>query len=374
MHVIAVVSPGLEQQCAQELLELGANSIIPAKRFVSFQADMACFYRLNLRARLPFRFLRELSSFHCDSPKSLYFSVQNSVEWRQWLNPSMTFRVDVSGMCTGLNHSHFSALQVKNAIIDTQLKLWGKRSSIDIESPDLCFHLHLADKGSTLSLDSSARSLHKRGYRPAMGLAPIKENLAAGLVRLSGWNGTTPLVDPLCGSGTFLIEAVSLALNLPLGLQRNFLLKNWPDFNQNIWNKELDLINKNNYFNHELPPIIGCEYDNEIAKQALENIKLAGLEKYIKIQKSHFSKLIFPSIPGTIICNPPYGKRISSEKKLISLYTDLGYFLKTNAAGWDFWLLSGNSSLTSYLKMKKSKKIPISNGGIDCRWLKYEIF
>ena len=372
-HGVAVLPQGLEEAGAQELLALGAKAVRPLRRAAAFEADMACLYRLHLQCRLPFRLLRELASFPCDGRDSLYYGVQDAVDWERWLHPSMTFRVDATGSAQGLNHSHYSALQVKNAIVDRQRDLWGERSSVDLEEPDLHLHLHLGKGGAVLSLDGCGGSLHRRGYRAAMGLAPLKENLAAGLIRLTGWDGTTPLVDPLCGSGTLLIEAASLARQLSPGLEREFSLEGWADFDAELWAREEQRARNREKHQQPLPPIIGNEQDASIAAQARDNVAAAGLSDCIQIHCGDFRDLELPTGPGTVVCNPPYGVRVGDEHSLEALYADLGNTVKAKASGWDAWVLSGNAGVTGALRMKASRRIPISNGGIDCRWLHYEV-
>ncbi|MCP4972985.1 MAG: class I SAM-dependent RNA methyltransferase [Prochlorococcus sp.] len=373
MQAIAVLPQGLEEEGAKELTALGAKAVRPLRRAAAFEADMACFYRLHLQARLPFRLLREIAQFPCRGPKELYEGVQSAFDWERWLHPSMSFRVDVTGSTPELSHSHFTALQVKNALVDLQRQFWNQRSDIDLDNPDLCLHLHLNREGAVLSLDGSAGSLHRRGYRAAMGIAPLKENLAAGLIRLSGWDGGVPLVDPLCGSGTLLIEAASQALGLAPGLNRSFLLEGWADFKPNLWQEEQQRASRRERRNEQLPTIIGCEQEPTIANQAQANVAAAGLEQTISIQSNDFRNLILPEQPGIIVCNPPYGERLGREDDLEDLYQDLGRFAKERASGWQLWLLSGNPKLSGSLKMKASRRIPISNGGIDCRWLHYSI-
>ena len=375
MKGIAVLPQGLEVVGAKELSLLGAQSVHPLFRCVAFEADIACFYRLHLQARLPFRILREISRFKCNSPASLFHSVQTSFDWETWLEPYKSFRVDVSGKCFGLPHSHFTALQVKNALVDFQRKTWGDRSQINLENPDICFHLHLSDYESVLSLDGSSGSLHRRGYRAALGLAPLKENVASGLIKMTGWDGSVPLVDPFCGSGTFLIEAARSILNYPSGLNCSFLFQNWVDFDDQIWKKELGYANsliKSSIYN-KVSAIIGCDKDVNIANQAKENVSSLGLNKFISIQNRDFNELEMPNKKGLIICNPPYGKRLGLEVELENLYSEFGSFLKKKASGWELWLLSGNSKLTKFLRMKATNRFPVSNGGIDCRWLHYLI-
>ena len=373
MKLVASISKGLEKEGAQELIELGAEAVKASRRHILFEADMACLYRIHLRSRLCFRFLREISRFPCTGPNQLYQGVQRAIDWENWLKPQKNFRVDVTGFGEGLSHTHFTALQVKNAIIDLQRERWGLRSSIDLINPDICFHLHLVNNQAVLSVDGSNSSLHKRGYRPAVGIAPIKETLAAGLIRMTGWDGTINLVDPLCGSGTFLIEAVSTFLGVSSGIESEFLFKNWPDFDISIWDRELKMAKKLKIFNRELPKIIGCEVDEIIAKCASDNVRKAGLENYIKIINCPFQELQLPHGLGLLICNPPYGKRIGDESQLPNLYKQLGEYCKQKASGWDLWLLNGNPNLSKYIGMKANRRFQVNNGSIDCRWLNYKI-
>jgi len=375
MHLIAVIPQGLEEEGGKEFAALGAKSIKLLRRSVAFQADIACLYRVYLRARLPFRVLREISRFKCNSPETLFRLVQEAFDWERWLHPSKSFRVDVSGSCVGLSHTHFSALQVKNALVDLQRDIWGHRSKIDLKTPDICLHLHLSDYESVLSLDGSIGSLHRRGNRPAMGLAPLKENLAAGLIALTQWDRSVPLVDPLCGSGTFLIEAANAALGSFQESHRKLILKNWADFDNNIWEKELH--SAKNFSNlssqKPLPLILGFEKDKEIANQAKTNILYSNLQDVINIRTGSFQNMQLPSQKGIVICNPPYGLRIGCEEDLAALYRDLGLFLKSKASGWQLWLLSGNPQLTKFLGMKANRRFQVNNGGIDCRWIQYLI-
>ena len=373
MKLVASISQGLEKEGAQELIELGAQAVKASRRHILFEADMACLYRLHLRSRLSFRFLREIARFPCYGPIELYSGIQSAIDWENWLQPNKSFRVDVTGFGDGLSHTHYTALQVKNSILDLQRERWGMRSSIELNNPDICFHLHLANNQAVLSVDGTNSSLHKRGYRPAVGIAPIKETLAAGLMRMTGWDGTNNLVDPLCGSGTFLIEAVSSLLGIASGMNKQFLFKNWPDFDLSIWDRELNIASKVKTFNKKLPKIIGCELDEITADSARSNVKKAGLENYIQIINCSFQELKLPSGLGLLICNPPYGKRIGEENQLTNLYKQLGEYCKNKASGWDLWLLNGNPKLSKYIGMKANRRFQVNNGSIDCRWLNYKI-
>ena len=370
---VAVLPQGLESLGCDELVALGAHGVQPLRRAAAFQADMACLYRLHLQSRLPFRLLREMAAFRCQGRTDLYDGIRSALNWERWLHPSMSFRVDVTGTAPGLNHSHYSALQVKNALVDLQRDLWGERSSIDLDHPDLSLHLHLNRGGAVLSLDGSGGSLHRRGYRAAMGAAPLKENLAAGLIQLTGWDGRVPLVDPCCGSGILLIEAVTMALQQAPGLGRPFGLEGWADFDSALWEREEERARQRRRSDLDLAPVIGYEQDPLVAEQACDNIRAAGLEGLISVQSGSFEQQRLPSGPGLLVCNPPYGRRIGAEDDLEQLYRSLGSFLREQASGWQLWLLSGNASLTGALRLKASRRIPVSNGGIDCRWLNYAI-
>ena len=373
MNVVASSPEGLEKSLAEEISNLGGFNINTYKRFINFECDFETFYRVHFYSRLAFRFYREIASFNCYDKQSLYAGVRDSFDWLNWLHFDKTFNVQVTGRTSSLSHTHFTALEVKNSITDLQQAVWNKRSNISLANPDFIIHLHLNNNKAILSLQSSVESLHKRGYRPAIGNAPLKENLASGLINMTQWNGKVPLIDFMCGSGTFLIEAVNQFLGVPINIDQVYLFENWLDFRKDIYLNEKNKA-KNKIINYEkLPKIIGCEINKKVFEQANVNILLAGLENYIQIINNDFLELQVKCPPGIIICNPPYGKKLGDENELISLYEQMGIYLKNNFSGWEFWLLSGNPKLTKYLKMKSSLKIPVSNGGIDCRWIKYLI-
>ncbi len=373
MNVVASSPAGLEKSLAEEISNLGGFNINTYKRFINFECDFETFYRVHFYSRLAFRFYREIASFNCYDKQSLYAGVRDSFDWLHWLHFDKTFNVQVTGRTSSLSHTHYTALEVKNSITDLQQAVWNKRSNVSLANPDFIIHLHLNNNKAILSLQSSVESLHKRGYRPAIGNAPLKENLASGLINMTQWNGKVPLIDFMCGSGTFLIEAVNQYLEVPINIDQVYLFENWLDFRKDIYLNEKNKA-KNKIINYEkLPTIIGCEINKKVFEQANVNISLAGLENYIELINDDFLALQLSCTPGIIICNPPYGKKLGDENELIYLYEQMGIFLKNNFSGWEFWLLSGNPKLTKYLKMKSSLKIPVSNGGIDCRWIKYLI-
>ncbi|MEB3263377.1 MAG: THUMP domain-containing protein [Synechococcus sp.] len=385
----AVVPPGLEQEAAAELCALGVEDVQPLRRAVAFRCGQAGFYRVHLQARLPFRFLRELARFPCRGRDDLYRGVQEAADWQRWLPPESRFRVDASGRGPGLNHSHYSALEVKNALVDWQRQHWGERSSVDLDDPDLRLHLHLSSSErrgpeAVLSLEGSGGSLHRRGYRAALGLAPLKENLAAGLIALTGWDGRCPLADPLCGSGTLLIEAACRVLGRAPGLEagatprpRSFSFQRWPDFEPTLWQQEVEAaraLARDTLADGTPPaPIVGMEQEPAVLEQARQNAAAAGVAPWITLQQGDCRGFEPPPDPGVLVCNPPYGERIGEREELEALYADLGEMVKQRCGGWTLWLLSGQPALTGALRMKASRRIPVSNGGIDCRWLRYDI-
>lgn len=381
LEAVAVVPPGLEAAAAAELEALGATAIRPLQRAVACRIDPAGYYRLQLQARLPFRILRELARFPCRNREELYAGVQAAIlsleHWQCWLPPEAGLRVDATGSAPGLAHSHYTALEVKNALVDLQRQQFGRRSSVDLDDPDRSFHLHVGGGQASLSLDGSGASLHRRGYRAAMGLAPLKENLAAGLIALTGWDGSVPLADPLCGSGTLLIEAARLALGRAPGLERAFALERWPDFNPRLWEQEVAaaraLAREQLADGRPLAPLLGREQDPEVLEQARQNATAARVAPWLQLQAGDCRDFQPPADPGILVCNPPYGERIGDGDALEALYADLGAMVKERCSGWTLWLLSGNPQLTGALRMKASRRIPVSNGGIDCRWLRYEI-
>ncbi len=373
MNVVASAPEGLEKSLAEEISNLGGFNINTYKRFINFECDFETFYRVHFYSRLAFRFYREIASFNCYDKQSLYEGVRDSFDWLNWLHFEKTFNVQVTGRTSFLTHTHFTALEVKNSITDLQKAFWNKRSNISLDNPDFIIHLHLNNNKAIISLQSSLESLHKRGYKPAIGNAPLKENLASGLINMTEWNGKVPLIDFMCGSGTLLIEAVNQFLEVPINIDQVYLFENWLDFRKDIYLNEKNKA-KNKIINYEkLPKIIGCEINKKVFEQANVNIALAGLENYIELINNDFLELQLKCKPGIIVCNPPYGKKLGDENELIGLYEQMGIFLKNNFSDWEFWLLSGNPKLTKFLKMKSSLKIPVSNGGIDCRWIKYLI-
>ncbi|MEG4283565.1 THUMP domain-containing protein [Microcoleus sp. A006_D1] len=369
----ATVARGLEAIAAQELERLGAQDVKPDFTGVYFAGDRALLYRVNLWSRTIFRVLMPIAEFRCYDSDKLYREVQK-IPWDEYLDADNTLAVNCTGGNDKLNHTHFTALQVKNAIADQQRHQFNKRSSVDVENPDLLINLHIHRDRAILSLDSSGGSLHRRGYRPAMGLAPLKETLAAALLDMAEWTPDLPFLDPMCGSGTLPLEASLKALNIAPGLFREkFGFMTWRDFDEPLWdtlwaeaeNGELP----------ELPEMIaGCDRDSDMLDQARTNAQQAGLAGKIQFARTELSELEAPADRGVLICNPPYGERLGDASELGDLYQMLGDIFKQRFKGWNAFILTGNKELAKKVGLRTSKRIPVFNGSIPCTLLKYELY
>jgi putative N6-adenine-specific DNA methylase len=371
-HYYATVAPSLEAIAARELSALGAKEIRQDYGGVYFQGDRALLYRANLWCRTVFRIFLPIAKVKSYNAAELYRSVQE-LDWRVYLNPNMSIAVNCTGSNKNLNHTHFTALQIKDAIVDWQTKEWGKRSNVDVEQPDLLINAHIDNNRCLLSLDSSGSSLHRRGYRPAVGTAPLKETLAAAILEIAQWTPDLPFVDPMCGSGTLPIEASLKALNIAPGLYREFGFQTWLDFDSELWNKiEADAEAKQ--ISNIDVPIIGSDRDVGVLQQAKMNARSWSLERYIKFTCQELSEIEAPADRGIIICNPPYGKRLGDEAKLGELYRLLGDIFKQRFKGWTAYILTSSKQLSKQVGLRTSSRTKVYNGTIPCTLLKYEMY
>lgn len=372
-HYFATVARGLESIAAQELERLGAQSVRPDFTGVHFVGDKAMLYRVNLWARTIFRVLVPIREFYCPNAEILYQEVQK-VSWDDYLKPHNTLAVNCTGGNQKLNHTHFTALQVKNAIVDQQRLKLGNRSSVDAQNPDVLINVHIHQDRCILSLDSSGTSLHRRGYRQAMGTAPLKETLAAALLDMAQWDSSLPFLDPLCGSGTLPIEAGLKALNIAPGLfRRKFAFETFPDFDPKLW-QELLTEAHNSEISDLKAPIFGSDRDPAVLAQARSNVERCGIEDQIKFAQTDLSQLEAPADCGVLICNPPYGERLGDLQELGALYKTLGDIFKQRFKGWTAFILTGNKELAKKVGLKASRRIPVYNGSLACTLLKYELY
>ena len=371
-NYFATASRGLEEVAAQELIRIGAKNVRPDFTGVHFQGDRELLYRVNLWTRTTFRILMPIARIKSFDGDELYRNVQK-LDWEQYLDPSMTIAVTCTGKSQNLNHTHFTALQIKNAIVDLQKSRRGKRSSVDTENPDLIINAHIDQKHCILSLDSSGSSLHRRGYRPAMGDAPMKETLAAALLEMAEWTPDLPFLDPMCGSGTLPIEAALKALDIAPGLYRDFGFQTWLDYDRDLWQSLLKEAGDRQKDSIDVP-IIGSDGDLKIIRQAFANAESSGLEDYVKFARQEISTIEAPADRGVLICNPPYGVRLGNEAELGELYKLLGDIFKQRFRGWTAYILTGSMKLSKQVGLRTSKRIKLYNGAIPCTLLKYEMY
>ncbi len=369
----ATVARGLESLAAEELTELGAESVEPGFCGVAFQGDRKLLYHVNLWARLPFRILLRLDTFPCQDAEDLYQGIQ-TLPWQDYLTPDYTLAVDATGKTPQLNHSHFTALQVKNAIVDQQRQQFGARSHIDTQTPDVRINVHLHQDRCVVSLDSSGSSLHRRGYRPAVGAAPLKESLAAALIRLSGWQSDLAFMDPLCGSGTLPLEACLQGLQIAPGVFRQqFGFQTWPDFDASLW-QSLQTEAKEQQRSQLPMPIWGSDQNSDVIEHAHLNAQNCNVADHIWFEAIDLQDVEPPTDSGLLICNPPYGERLGDPRELGDFYRQLGQILKQRFKGWTAFVLSGNKALSQSIGLKSCQRTAVNNGSIPCQFLKYELY
>ncbi|MEH2195194.1 MAG: THUMP domain-containing protein [Nostoc sp.] len=373
MNYFATVARGLETLAAQELEQLGADSVEPGFCGVAFEGDRTLLYRVNLWARLPFRILVNIREFPCEDAEDLYRGIQ-TIDWQNYLTPDMTLAVNVTGKNKHLNHSHFTSLQIKNAIVDQQQEKLGERSNVELHEPDVRVNVHIERDFCTVKLDSSGNSLHRRGYRPAVGTAPLKESLAAALIQLSGWQPNQMFYDPLCGSGTLPLEASLKSLNIAPGLFRDsFGFENWLDFDLPLLEKLLQEA-KDSQLDTLPAPIWGSDRDENIIEQAINNAQNCGVDNHVWFSQMELADVVAPADSGILLCNPPYGERLGRDSDLGEFYKLLGDVLKQRFKGWTAFVLSGNKELSQSIGLKSSKRMAVYNGTIPCQLMKYELY
>jgi putative N6-adenine-specific DNA methylase len=372
-HYFATVARGLEALAAQELEQLGADSVEPGFCGVSFVGDRTLLYRVNLWARLPFRILMKLGEFPCHDAEELYYGIQ-AIDWVEYVTPDLTLAVNATGKSDRLNHTHFSALQVKNAIVDQQQDRFGGRSDVETQDPDVRIGIHIDMGVCTVSLDSSGNSLHRRGYRPAVGAAPLKESLAAALIQISGWQPEQTFYDPLCGSGTLPLEASLKALNIAPGMFRDrFGFETWLDFDQSLF-KQLVKSAQDGELGSLPAPIWGSDRNQDVIDQAIGNAKVCGVLEHIYFSQLDLADVYAPSESGVLFCNPPYGERLGKDSDLGAFYKQLGDVLKQRFKGWTAFVLSGNKELSQSIGLKSSQRTAVFNGTLPCQLMKYELY
>ena len=372
-NIIATTLAGLEEVLAEELRALDMEYIKVGNRAVTCSGNLRQLYEANLWCRTAIRILKPIRNFKARNEKDLYEQVQKT-DWSEYLDLSTTFAIDAVVSHSTFEHSLFVAQLTKDAIVDQFRKATGERPSVDRIRPDVRINLHMHENMVTLSLDSSGDSLHRRGYRLQTNVAPLNEVLAAGIIALSGWDKQSAFVDPMCGSGTFLIEAALMAQNIAPGLYRRdpFGFEKWKDYDESL----LEMIWKTAEAKAVDAPraqIIGYDIDADYVDAAWNNIENAGLEKVIKVKEANFFETKAPAESGVVVMNPPYNERIVSED-INLLYKNIGDTLKNNYQNFDAFVFTGNLDAAKNIGLRTSRRIPLYNGAIECRLLKFELY
>ena len=371
-EMVAKTFAGLEEVLAEELRNLGAENVEPGRRMVSFEGDLEMMYKANLCCRTALRILKPFYKFTASDPDTLYEMVKE-FDWGSLLSVDKTFSIDAVVNSDDFTHSRFVTYRVKDAIADwfTDRYGAGKRPGVRLEQADAIINVHITDNRVTLSLDSSGESLHKRGWRVAQTEAPINEVLAAGIILLSGWRGESPFVDPMCGSGTFLVEAAMIAANINPGVYRkHFAFELWPDFDRELFEQ---LYNDDSQERSVNFPIIGADMSPAAVEIATRNIKSAGLSDMIEVEVKPLSHWTEAPENGVLVTNPPYGERIKTDD-MEGLYKLIGTKLKNVFKGYHAWIIGYNRDYFDAIGLAASQKIPLYNGQLECELREYIIF
>ena len=369
-ELIAKTFMGLEPVLAQELTQMGANNVQIGRRMVSFTGDKEMMYRANFQLHTAIRILKPISHFKARSAEDVYEAVKK-IDWSKYILDGKTFSVDSVVYSEEFRNSRFVTYKVKDAIVDQFREATGSRPNISVSNPDIRLHIHIADEDATLCLDSSGESLHRRGYRQESVEAPLNEVLAAGMILMTGWKGDCDFIDPMCGSGTLLIEAALIARNINPGVfRKEFAFEKWPDFDQDLFDAIYNDDTQEREFAHH---IYGYDVDMKAVNTARLNVRAAGLTKDITVEQADFKDFTKPENKSIIVTNPPYGERISTPN-LLATYKMIGERFKHQFMGNDAWVLSYREECFDQIGLKPSIKIPVFNGSLECEFRKYTIF
>jgi len=369
-EMVAKTLYGLEDLLAGELIELGADNLQIGRRMVVFEGNKELLYKANYHCRTALRILKPIVQFDAQNPDDVYEQIKK-LDWTELLPEKKTFSVDSVVYSETFTHSKFVTYRTKDAIVDYFTERGKERPAVRTTNPDLQFHLHISHDECTLLWDSSGESLHKRGYRVENGAAPLSEVLAAGMIMKTGWKGETPFVDPMCGSGTLLIEAALIALNIAPGVFRSqFAFEKWDDFDAELFEQ----VSSDD--SREKPFLFKC-YGSDISRKAVvaasKNVKSAGLSKYIDLKVQSLQEIKENPGKGILITNPPYGERLN-QNNLMELYAMIGERLKHVFAGYDAWILSSSLEGLEAISLKPASRTKLVNGAIDCEYRQYKLF
>jgi putative N6-adenine-specific DNA methylase len=369
--MIAKTFFGFEEILAKELENLGAQEVEIGTRAVSFKGDKGFMYKANLSLRTALKILKPIYYFRATNDQNLYKGIQ-SMDWSKYLNADQTFVIDSTIHSDNFKHSQFVSQKSKDAIVDQFRERTGQRPSVDKDFPDLRINIHIDRDQVSVALDTSGDSLHHRGYRTATNIAPINEVLAAGMVILSGWDGQSDFLDPMCGSGTILAEAAMIACNIPANINRKeFAFEKWNDWDNDLFDQIVDsLLKRTREFHYTIK---GYDKAPSAVNKAKDNIANANLSEYITIeQKNFFDTQKETSGPLHLLFNPPYGERLDIE--LERFYREMGDTMKQNYPGTNAWFITGNLEALKFVGLKPSRKIKLFNGSLEARLVKYEMY
>jgi 23S rRNA (guanine2445-N2)-methyltransferase len=359
---------GLESLLAEDVAGVGATEIKTVPGGAEFAGDHQCCYRLNLESRIATRVLRRLGDAPYAKEDDIYrFACE--VDWPRLFSVERTLRIYVTAQRSPLKSLEFVTLRVKDAVCDRFRDVTGRRPSVDTKAPEVRIHLFLTDRKATLYLDTSGEPLWQRGHKMAKVGAPLKENLAAGILRLAGWKPGVPLLDPMCGSGTFLLEAAQMSIGDAPGLSRDpgeFGFERLRDFDAALW-RRLKTEAAEHRVAAERLPIWGSDISADAVARANQNLAHAGLDDLVELERADLLERAAPAPEGILVANPPYGERLGEADELAALYPRLGDALKKNFAGWTCWLLSADTRLPKLIGLKPARKIPLFNGNLECR-------
>ena len=360
---------GLEPVLAEELTNLGANNVQIGRRMVSFTGNKEMMYRANFQLHTAIR-LKPIAHFRARSAEDMYDEVKK-IDWSRYIEKGKTFSVDSVIYSEEFRSSRFVTYKVKDAIVDQFRETTGERPNISVTNPDIRLNIHVAEDKATLSLDSSGESLHRRGYRQESVDAPLNEVLAAGMILMTGWKGDTDFIDPMCGSGTLLIEAALIARNVSPGVfRKEFAFEKWADFDSELFDRIYNDDSQEREFNHH---IYGYDIDMKAVNTARLNVRAAALSNLITIEQQDFKNFTQPAEKAIMVTNPPYGERISTPD-LFGTYRMIGERLKHAFSGNDAWILSYKEECFEQIGLKPSLKIPLYNGPLECEFRKYSLF
>lgn len=369
--ITATTQQAIEPLLAAELKSIGATHITQHNRAVSYQGDMELLYRSNLWLRTALRIMVPVAKFKVTNDRELYEEIRR-IEWTEYMDVNQTFAIDSIVKSDFFNHSQYVALKAKDAIADEFRDRYGKRPSVDVANPDVRINIHIFKDDCTVSLDSSGDSLHRRGYRADANLAPLNEVTAAALIQLSGWDGKGVFLDPMCGSGTILIEAAMFAKNMAPGLLRKkYGFESWNNFDAALWQTLKDEAYK---AIHETDTkFIGSDKVFKVTEIARNNIMLAGLDEDIRVSNKQFEEQKPPEQGGVVIMNPPYGERLPVAE-INAFYKSIGDKMKKDFQGYKVWILSSNKEAMKNIGLATFKKFTVWNGPLECKFHCYDIY